>query len=63
MLFVNDRDNDGYNDSIDVNPDFLLQDLDMDGCLDNDDAFPNDFYECNDFDDDGIGDNEDSDDK
>jgi gliding motility-associated-like protein len=37
-------------------------DDDNDGCLDNEDTFPLDYYECLDSDNDGIGDNADNDD-
>ena len=60
--FLNDQDNDGYNDSIDPLP--LLAspgDLDNDGCEDSVDRFPNNDKECKDSDGDGIGDNEDND--
>ena len=61
--FLNDQDNDGYNDSIDPRP--LLAspgDLDNDGCEDEVDLFPDNDKECKDSDADGIGDNEDDDD-
>ena len=61
--YLNDQDNDGYNDSIDPRP--LLAspgDLDNDGCIDEEDAFPDNDKECKDSDGDGIGDNEDIDD-
>ncbi len=58
-----DRDNDGYNDSIDVLPDYASPgDLDGDKTPDADDAFPDDPLEQKDYDDDGIGDYTDPDD-
>ena len=49
--FLFDRDNDGYNDSIDVRPDFASPgDLDGDLTPDADDAFPNDATEQRDTD-------------
>ena len=61
--FINDFDNDGYNDSIDILPKLTSPgDLDADGCLDEVDAFPSDSQECIDTDGDGVGDNADSDD-
>jgi len=62
-LYLNDFDNDGYNDSIDplpmkANP----GDFDSDGCLDEEDDFPTDPKECKDSDGDGEGDNADTDD-
>jgi len=61
--FLNDFDNDGYNDSIDILPKLASPgDLDADGCLDEVDAFPSDSQECFDTDGDGVGDNADSDD-
>ena len=61
--FLNDFDNDGYNDSIDVLPKLYSPgDLDNDGYLDDDDWAPRDYREWADFDDDGKGDNEDPDD-
>ena len=61
--YLNDFDNDGYNDSVDPLPKLASPgDLDNDGCLDVDDAFPSDYKECLDFDGDGEGDNADTDD-
>ncbi|MFL2984363.1 MAG: hypothetical protein ACJZ5B_02640 [Candidatus Poseidoniaceae archaeon] len=61
--FLNDFDNDGYNDSIDILPKLASPgDLDADGCLDEVDAFPENSQECVDTDGDGIGNNGDSDD-
>jgi hypothetical protein len=61
--FLNDFDNDGFNDSIDILPKLASPgDLDADGCLDEDDAFPENGQECVDTDGDGIGNNGDSDD-
>ena len=61
--FVNDTDNDGYNNSIDPLPNIPTPgDLDGDGCLDEEDAFPSNPNECKDSDGDGWGDNQDSDD-
>jgi hypothetical protein len=61
--FLNDFDNDGFNDSIDILPKLASPgDLDADGCLDEDDAFPENGQECIDTDGDGIGNNGDSDD-
>ena len=61
--YLGDYDNDGYNDAIDILPKYASPgDLDADGCMDDDDIFPEDPRECSDFDEDGVGDNEDSDD-
>lgn len=61
--YLNDFDNDGYNDTIDILPRFSSPgDLDADGCLDDNDAFPANALECFDTDGDGIGNNADSDD-
>jgi len=61
--FLNDFDNDGYNDSIDILPKLASPgDLDADGCLDEVDAFPENALECVDTDGDGIGNQADSDD-
>ena len=61
--YLNDFDNDGYNDSIDILPKLASPgDMDNDGCLDEEDAFPDDFRECKDSDGDGEGDNADTDD-
>ena len=61
--FLNDFDNDGYNDSIDPLPKLASPgDLDNDGTPDVDDVFPEDFREWADADGDGIGDNADPDD-
>ena len=60
---LNDFDNDGYNDSIDPLPKFASPgDLDNDGVSDEEDLFPEDFREWADNDDDGVGDNADTDD-
>ena len=58
--FLFDFDNDGYNDSIDPLP--KLASPDNDGVLDEDDLFPEDFREWADSDEDGTGDNADTDD-
>ena len=61
--FLFDFDNDGYNDSIDPLPKLSSPgDLDNDGVLDGEDMFPEDFREWADNDDDGVGDNADTDD-
>jgi hypothetical protein len=61
--YLNDEDNDGYNDTIDILPKFASPgDLDADGCMDEDDAFPSNPLECLDSDGDGIGNNADADD-
>lgn len=61
--FLNDLDNDGFNDTVDLLPRFASPgDKDADGCLDVDDLFPKDSRECSDFDRDGEGDNADADD-
>ena len=61
--FVNDTDNDGYNNSIDPLPTIATPgDLDGDMCLDEMDLFPSNPNECKDSDGDGWGDNQDSDD-
>ena len=61
--FLFDFDNDGYNDSIDPLPKLASPgDLDNDGVLDEDDLFPEDFREWADSDEDGTGDNADTDD-
>ena len=61
--YLNDRDNDGYNDTIDILPRvYSPGDLDADGCMDEVDAFINNSLECIDTDGDGIGNNADSDD-
>ena len=61
--YLNDFDNDGYNDSIDLLPKLASpEDLDADGCPDEEDVFPDNPRECSDADNDGIGDNEDADD-
>ena len=61
--FLNDFDNDGYNDSMDILPKLASPgDLDADGCLDEEDDFPENSQECVDTDGDGIGNNGDSDD-
>jgi hypothetical protein len=60
---LNDYDNDGYTDDIDILPKLASPgDLDNDGVLDEDDAFPADFRESKDSDGDGEGDNADVDD-
>ena len=61
--YLNDFDNDGYNDTMDILPRLASPgDLDNDGCLDDDDAFKDNALECLDTDDDGIGNNADADD-
>ena len=61
--YLNDLDNDGFNDSIDILPRLSSPgDLDADGCPDEVDLFPDNARECYDNDRDGIGDNEDFDD-
>ena len=61
--YLNDLDNDGYNDTIDILPRFASPgDLDADGCMDEVDAFMDNPLECLDTDGDGIGDNADADD-
>ena len=61
--YLNDFDNDGYNDSIDILPKLSSPgDLDADGCLDGNDVFPSNPQECLDNDGDGEGDNADVDD-
>ena len=61
--YLNDEDNDGYNDTIDILPKFASPgDLDADECMDGDDAFPSNPLECLDSDGDGIGNNADADD-
>ena len=61
--YLNDFDNDGYPDSMDILPKLYSPgDLDNDGCFDDVDVWPTDMNECFDFDGDGIGDNEDPDD-
>ena len=61
--YLNDFDNDGYNDTIDILPKFASPgDLDADGCLDENDAEPSNSQECLDSDGDGVGDNADTDD-
>ena len=61
--YLNDFDNDGYNDTIDILPRVASPgDLDADGCLDGVDAFWDNPLECLDTDGDTIGDNSDSDD-
>ena len=61
--YLNDFDNDGYNDTIDILPRLASPgDLDADGCLDVDDAFEDNPLECLDTDGDGIGNNADADD-
>ena len=61
--YLNDFDNDGYNDTIDILPRLASPgDLDADGCMDEDDAFVDNALECLDTDGDGIGDNADADD-
>ena len=60
---MNDADNDGYTDDVDILPNLASPgDLDNDGVLDEDDAFPADFREFKDSDGDGEGDNADVDD-
>jgi hypothetical protein len=61
--YLNDFDNDGFNDTIDILPRLASPgDLDADGCLDDDDAFDENPLECLDSDGDGVGDNGDADD-
>ena len=61
--YLNDFDNDGYNDTEDILPRYASPgDLDADGCMDGDDAFKDNALECLDTDGDGIGDNSDADD-
>jgi len=61
--YLNDLDNDGFNDTVDLLPRFASPgDMDADGCLDEVDLFPEDSRECFDFDSDGEGDNADPDD-
>ena len=61
--YLNDLDNDGYNDSIDILPRLSSPgDLDNDGCMDEEDVFPTNSLECLDTDGDGIGNNADADD-
>jgi len=61
--YLNDFDNDGYNDTIDILPRLASPgDLDADGCMDEVDAFKDNAQECLDTDGDGIGDNSDADD-
>ena len=61
--YLNDLDNDGYNDTVDILPRFASPgDLDADGCLDEVDAFKDNALECLDTDGDGIGNNADADD-
>jgi hypothetical protein len=61
--YLNDLDNDGFNDTVDLLPRFASPgDMDADGCLDEVDIFPEDSRECSDFDGDGEGDNLDPDD-
>ena len=61
--YLNDFDNDGYNDSVDILPKLASPgDLDADGCLDEVDLFPDNPQECFDTDGDGIGNNADADD-
>ena len=61
--YLNDYDNDGYDDSIDIFPKLASPgDLDNDNCMDEDDDFPDNRLECLDTDGDGTGDNADADD-
>ena len=61
--YLNDFDNDGYNDTIDILPRVASPgDLDNDKCMDGDDAFWDNPLECLDTDGDGIGNNADADD-
>ncbi|MGB2278262.1 MAG: hypothetical protein ACPH5Y_07745, partial [Candidatus Poseidoniaceae archaeon] len=61
--FLNDLDNDGYNDTIDILPRLASPgDLDADGCMDEVDAFVDNALECLDTDGDGTGNNADADD-
>jgi hypothetical protein len=61
--YLNDFDNDGYNDTIDILPRVASPgDLDNDKCMDGDDDFWDNPLECLDTDGDGIGNNADGDD-
>ena len=61
--YLNDFDNDGYNDTIDILPRVASPgDRDADGCMDDVDAFKDNPLECLDTDGDLIGNNADSDD-
>ena len=61
--FLNDYDNDGFNDTVDILPQLYSPgDMDADGVPDKEDVFMDDPYEWSDNDGDGIGDNTDSDD-
>ena len=61
--YLNDYDNDGYNDTVDILPQLYSPgDMDADGVPDEQDLFRDDPYEWSDNDGDGIGDNTDSDD-
>ncbi|MDP6869296.1 MAG: hypothetical protein QGI21_00790 [Candidatus Poseidoniaceae archaeon] len=61
--YLNDFDNDGYNDTIDILPRLSSPgDLDNDGCMDEEDEFKDNSLECIDTDGDGIGNNADADD-
>jgi len=61
--YLNDFDNDGYNDTIDILPRVASPgDLDNDKCLDGVDDFWDNPLECLDTDGDGIGNNADADD-
>jgi|GEM_PF-611857 len=61
--YLNDFDNDGYPDNIDILPKLYSPgDHDNDGCFDDVDVFPTNANECFDFDGDGDGDNADPDD-
>ena len=61
--YLNDYDNDGYNDTIDILPRLYSPgDMDNDGCLDDEDEFWDYALECKDTDGDGTGDNSDADD-
>ena len=61
--YLNDFDNDGYNDTIDILPRVASPgDLDADKCMDEVDAFEDNPLECLDTDGDGIGNEADTDD-
>ena len=61
--YLNDFDNDGYNDTEDILPRYASPgDLDGDGCMDGVDAFKDNPLECLDTDGDDIGNNADADD-
>jgi hypothetical protein len=61
--YLNDFDNDGYDDTIDILPRVATPgDRDADKCMDEVDAFEDNPLECLDTDGDGIGNNADADD-